>query len=424
MVEWPRVRIGDVAEVFDGPHATPKTVEHGPIFLGIGALQNGRINLGETRHVTEEDFKVWTRRVKPQPDDVVFSYETRLGEAALIPEGLECCLGRRMGLVRANRQLLNPRYFLFLYISPDYQRFIQSRTNYGATVDRIALKEFPSFEIPLPPLSEQNEIATTLGVLDDKIEVNRQMNKTLEAMAQTLFKDWFVDFGPTRAKMEGRVPYLATEIWSQFPARLDDTGKPEGWKSEPLSKVATFLNGLALQNYPPRSDVTLPVIKIAELRAASATNASQASADIPPQYVINDGDVIFSWSGSLLHRVWTSGRGALNQHLFKVTSASYPKWFFYHWIGFHMEEFRAIAASKATTMGHIQRHHLDQAMTIVPDDPILSAANELIGPLFEQGIRNDLESRNLAQTRDLLLPKLMSGEIRLREATKTIEAAL
>ena len=106
----PVVPIGDVAEVFDGPHATPKTVDVGPVFLGISALQDGKINLGETRHVTPQDFRQWTRRVKPQTDDVVFSYETRLGQAAIIPEGLECCLGRRMGLVRVNRKRIDPRF--------------------------------------------------------------------------------------------------------------------------------------------------------------------------------------------------------------------------------------------------------------------------------------------------------------------------
>jgi type I restriction enzyme, S subunit len=140
MVEWPQVSIGEVADIFDGPHATPATVKSGPIFLGIGALQNGRINLGETRHVTPEDFKTWTRRVKPQQDDVVFSYETRLGEAAIIPAEFECCLGRRMGLVRAHRSKLNPRFFLYFYLSPDFQEFLRSRTVNGATVDRIALK--------------------------------------------------------------------------------------------------------------------------------------------------------------------------------------------------------------------------------------------------------------------------------------------
>ena len=155
----PVVPIGDVAEVFDGPHATPKTVDAGPVFLGISALQDGKINLGETRHVTLQDFRQWTRRVKPQSDDVVFSYETRLGQ------GLECCLGRRMGLVRVNRKRVDPRFFVYQYISPPFRKFVDSKTVRGATVDRIALKEFPSFPISLPSLSEQERMTNRLDKL-------------------------------------------------------------------------------------------------------------------------------------------------------------------------------------------------------------------------------------------------------------------
>jgi type I restriction enzyme, S subunit len=420
MSEWPMVTIGEVAEVFDGPHATPKTVDSGPIFLGIGSLQDGRINLQETRHVTPEDFKTWTRRVKPQADDVVFSYETRLGQAAIIPEGLECCLGRRMGLVRVDKSRLDPRFFLYLYISPSYQDFLRSRTIQGATVDRIALTEFPSFPIPLPPISEQQAIASILASLDDKIDLNRRMNETLEQLARALFKDWFVDFSPTRAKMEGREPYLSPDLWALFPERLDEEGKPEGWATKPLDEIAEFLNGLALQKYPPTGEDYLPVIKIAELRSGVTLKSGRASRDIPRQYVVNDGDILFSWSGSLTHLVWTGGQGALNQHLFKVTSSLYPKWFFYFWVGEHMAEFQTIAASKATTMGHIQRRHLTAAETFVPSLDLLSTADEVIGSLFSQMVANSLESRTLAQTRDLLLPKLMSGELRARDAEEMV----
>ena len=161
----PIVPIANVAEVFDGPHATPKTVDAGPVFLGIGALQDGKVNLRETRHVTPKDFQQWTRRVKPRTDDIVFSYETRLGQAAIIPEGLECCLGRRMGLVRVDRKRVDPRFFVYQYISSPFREFLSSRTVRGATVDRIALKEFPSFQITLPPLAEQESIANQFDTL-------------------------------------------------------------------------------------------------------------------------------------------------------------------------------------------------------------------------------------------------------------------
>ena len=161
---WQIKKLCEVADVYDGPHATPKTVDAGPVFLGISALHEGLINLAETRHVTAEDFRQWTRRVRPQANDVVFSYETKLGQAAIIPDGLECCLGRRMGLVRFREDALVPRFFLYQYLSPPFRNFLHSKIVRGATVDRISIKEFPSFPVAVPPLSEQQRI---VGILDE-----------------------------------------------------------------------------------------------------------------------------------------------------------------------------------------------------------------------------------------------------------------
>jgi type I restriction enzyme S subunit len=305
--------------------------------------------------------------------------------------------------------------------SPQYRSFCRSYAT-GTTNLGLPREDFLAYPIP-DETPYRCQLVAALNGLDNKIELNRRMNKTLEAMARAIFKDWFVDFGPTRAKMEGRAPYLGPDLWSLFPARLDGDGKPEGWSEKPLDQIADFLNGLALQKYPARDGASLPVIKIAQLRAGNTASADRASTDVPPDYVVEDGDVLFSWSGSLLHRVWTGGRGALNQHLFKVTSSTVPKWFFFLWIAEHMPGFQAVAASKATTMGHIQRHHLTQAATLVGDPAIMKAADALIGPLFGRQVANDLESRTLAATRDLLLPKLMSGEVRVKDAERFAQGA-
>ena len=116
---------------------------------------------------------------------------------------------------------------------------------------------------------------------------------------------------------------------------------------------------------------------LAQLRAGSAKGAEQANTRVPPDYVIDDGDLIFSWSGSLLVELWCGGKGALNQHLFKVTSAKAPKWFCFQWLRYYLPDFQAIAADKATTMGHIRRHHLTEALVVVP--PALCANIKLSG---------------------------------------------
>lgn len=280
--------------------------------------------------------------------------------------------------------------------------------------------------LPFPDFGEieQGEIGFWASRFDRKIDLNRRMNETLESMARALFKDWFVDFGPTRAKMEGREPYLAQEIWGLFPDKLDDDGKPEGWSEKPLDEIAEFLNGLALQKFPAsESEDSLPVIKIAELRGGISQKSNRASRQLPDKYIVKDGDFLFSWSGSLLAKFWTEGEGALNQHLFKVTSDRYPAWFFSHWVHHHLENFQMIAASKATTMGHIQRGHLKEAMTICPPDEALSTFGQTFSPLVKRSILNELEARSLAQTRDLLLPKLMSGEISVADAEQAVREA-
>ena len=168
----------------------------------------------------------------------------------------------------------------------------------------------------------------------------------------------------------------------------------------------------------------MPVIKIAELRGGITAKSNRASRDVPKKYIVKDGDFLFSWSGSLLAKFWTEGDGALNQHLFKVTSERYPAWFFSEWVQVHLEEFQRIAASKATTMGHIQRNHLQTAMTSCPPDEAINRLDSVIAPLIDRAIQTNLESRALAQTRNLLLPKLMSGEIRLREVKKVALASI
>ena len=292
----------------------------------------------------------------------------------------------------------------------------------GSVQDNINLQTLARLRFLIPSLPEQRAIAHVLGTLDDKIELNRRMNETLEEMARALFKSWFVEFEPVRAKMEGRwrrgesLPGLPADLYDLFPDRLvnSELGEvPEGWGVRGLDSIANFLNGLALQKYPATDGSTLPVIKITQLRAGHTLGADSASNDLPPQYVVHDGDVLFSWSGSLELDLWAGGEGALNQHLFKVTSEKYPKWLYYRWIGEHLRGFRAIAAGKTTTMGHIQRHHLSEALTVVPDAAMLKAMDCYMQPLVDRNLALRIDARTLAIQRDALLPRLVSGEMRM-----------
>lgn len=275
-------------------------------------------------------------------------------------------------------------------------------------------------EIVVPGSDEQRAIAGVLGTLDDKIEQNQRTARALERLARAIFRGWLVNFEPTRAKAAGArsFPSMPQAVFDALPNRFVDSAigpVPVRWEVKPIAAIATFLNGLALQKYPPRRDgKDLRVIKIAQLRKGSTDGASWANSDVAEQYVIGDRDLLFSWSGTLEAKFWFGGKGALNQHLFKVTSSHFPSWFCFLWIRQHLPLFRAIAASGTATMGHINRRDLQEAQVVVPPDEILHEANEVIGPLYDLFSQLMIESRKLAAIRDALLPKLLSGEVRVR----------
>lgn len=238
--------------------------------------------------------------------------------------------------------------------------------------------------ILLPPLPEQKAIASVLSSLDDKIDLLHRQNKTLESLAETLFRQWFIE----EAK--------------------------EDWEEKPLDMIAEYLNGVACQKHPPKNNVDrLPVLKIKELRNGFTENSDWATTDVDEAYIVQSGDVIFSWSGSLMVKIWDGRKCVLNQHLFKVTSDKYPKWFIYLWTKCHLDKFIAIAESKATTMGHIKRKDLSHSMVLVPTEPELNNMNTIVCPIIEKIILNNEQLIKLEKLRDTLLPKLMSGEVRV-----------
>ncbi|MGQ3673886.1 restriction endonuclease subunit S [Xanthobacter sp. TB0136] len=409
--------------VVDNRGRTCPTASTGLPLIATNCISNEHLypTRENVRYVDQDTYANWFR-AHPKPGDIIFVLKGAPGRCALVPNPVDFCIAQDMVAVRADREKIDPQYLFAALRSPLIQDSID-RMHVGTMIPHFKKGDFNKLLVPVPDRPIQEFIGSVHMALVEKIELNRRMNETLEAMARAIFKDWFVDFGPTRAKMEGRAPYLAGEMWSLFPECLDDEGKPEGWSMKPLDQVADFLNGLALQKYPANGGASLPVVKIAQLRSGNVASADLASTEIPIDYIVENGDVLFSWSGSLLQRIWTAGQGALNQHLFKVTSKHFPKWFFFHWIAEHMPSFQATAASKATTMGHIQRHHLTQAVTFIGTPAVMKAADEIIGPLFERQIANDLEARTLAATRDFLLPKLMSGEVRVRDAEKLVGEA-
>ena len=310
-------------------------------------------------------------------------------------------------------------YAAYYFRSPKFRRDVTAMSTLSTRAS-LNNEMLSRLRIVVPPKSIQQSIGSILKALDDKIALNRRMNATLEAMARSLFQSWFVDFDPVRAKLDGRQSTgLDPATAALFPNEFQDSELgpiPKGWEVKNLDQIATYLNGLALQKFPPGNGETVPVIKIAQLRQGNSEGADRCNTSVPPEYVIHDGDVLFSWSGSLEVELWCGGRGALNQHLFKVTSTELPKWFYYFWTRYHLDDFRLIAADKATTMGHIQRKHLSGAKVLVPPRSLLQTMTNHMSPLIDKIITTRIESRTLAAIRDALLPKLLSGELRIKDS--------
>ena len=292
-------------------------------------------------------------------------------------------------VMRARESISDPQFIYYLATSPWFRNIAIKSMVGSSGRQRVQQSVLDDLVLNVPPLEEQKKISSLLCVLDQKIALNNEINDNLYAQAKAIFEQQFIDLETI----------------------------PDGWKKGNLLDIANYLNGLAMQKYRPNEDeVGLSVLKIKELRQGSCDNSSElCSPNIKPEYIIHDGDVIFSWSGSLLVDIWCGGTCGLNQHLFKVTSNTYDKWFYYLWTAHHLERFIAIAADKATTMGHIKRGELAKAEVLIPSEEDYKAISSLMNPIFNLIVAKRIEARKLAELRDELLPKLMSGEIDVSE---------
>lgn len=292
-------------------------------------------------------------------------------------------------VMRAKEGISDEDYIYYLSRSP-YWREIAIKSMVGSSGrQRVQLDVLKNTKLSIPSLEEQREIGKILRSIDEKIENNRKINHHLAEIAKSIFDSYFIDLEPYGGNV------------------------PDDWQSSNLTGIANYLNGLAMQKYRPQSNEQgLPVLKIKELRQGFTDSTSDlCSSSIRKDYIIHDGDVIFSWSGSLLVDFWTGGGCGLNQHLFKVTSGTYDKWFYYAWTKHHLDRFIKMAADRATTMGHIKRDALEKAEVLIPSDKDYDEIGNMLKPIYDQIINNRIESRKLVALRDSLLPKLMSGEI-------------
>lgn len=338
----------------------------------------------------------------------------------------------------------------WLFFQIQHVTKVLQKLSVGTATKFLTKQILDSFEVKLPPFEHQKKISNHLWSLLEKENLNRQINQTLEQMAQTLFKSWCVDFDPVvdnaldagffeqdiafpdellrraearRAVRErGDFKPLPDAIRQLFPAAFEECAEPsvglggwvpKGWRVAALDTIAEFQNGLALQKFRPDNDQVeyLPVLKISQLRQGYCDDNERARTDIKESCRVYNGDMIFSWSGTLMIDIWTGGAAALNQHLYKVTSDKYPLSFYFHWTNNHLARFQHIAAAKAVTMGHIKKGDLSESYCVVPTSHIITEFDRIVGGNMTQAKNVRLQNNTLTNLREVLLPKLISGEL-------------
>lgn len=412
--------IGGIADVYDGPHATPKKLEKGPYFLSISSLEKGRLDLNKSAFLSEADFKKWTKRVTPREGDLLFSYETRLGEAALMPSGIRACLGRRMGLLRLNREKVTPEYVLYAYLSPAFQQTIKANTITGATVDRIALNELPSFPIRIPPIEEQKKVAKLLNEIDKKIELNNRINAELEAMAKTLYDYWFVqfDFPDDSPQGQGK-PYKTSGGKMVYNPTLKRE-IPEGWEVAPLSSITRVSN----ESINP-ADSPGQVFRHYSIPVYDATKTFGLEAgDIigSNKFIVEESDILVSklnpWFSRVIYAmeeediicstefvVWRTPNDSIKNFLYMVATSP---------------QFVAHCTQSATGTSNSHKRVNPGVMMrfeIPFDEKVANALGDKLEPIVKKMIINQRESTELGKLRDWLLPMLMNGQVNVGEAS-------
>ena len=355
--------------------------------IKVNNLITGLHSKDELDVTTKENDEKYSR-TRLEGGELIVSVVGTVGKTAIVPKSFRGCnLVRAVAMIDIKENWLS-KWVKYYIDSPAGQAYIEQNLNttVQATLNIKTLVDMP---IPFPKEDEMRKIVTILDAIDRKIECDQQINDNLYAQVKAIFSENFLD-----------LDFL-----------------PDGWKTGNLLDIADYLNGLAMQKYRPKDGETgLPVLKIKELRQGICDASSElCSPSIKSEYIIHDGDIIFSWSGSLLVDIWCGGNCGLNQHLFKVTSNNYDKWFYYLWTAHHLDRFIAVAADKATTMGHIKREELEKVEVIIPSKYDYKRIGASIKPLFDLIISNRIEDRKLTALRNTLLPKIMSGEIDVRD---------
>jgi len=422
---WQTVKFSDVCDIWRG--GSPRPIHEWIMPQGIpwvkisDATAAGSRYIERTKEFIRPEGRAKSREVVS--GDLILSNSATPGLPMLM--AIDACIHDGWLLLRNFKGIDK----LFCYYLLLYERPNLVRQGSGSVFTNLKTAILKNHVVRIPPVKEQQAIACILGALDDKIELNRRMNETLGGMAQAIFKSWFVDFDLVRAKAAGQqLPGLASYIADLFPDAFEasELGKiPREWKYRSLYSCAQYINGAAFRSSDFSPDWSgLPIIKIAELKKGITAKTKFTSKELKSKYLLNNGDILFSWSGSpktsLDVFLWSGGPAWLNQHIFRVIpNRSIERSFIYSLLRYLKPTFIEIARNKQTTgLGHVTMRDMKDLQVVLPPDEILEAFHRIAGPLLDRVYCNMVESHTLTQLRDTLLPKLISGELRVPDAER------
>jgi len=418
---WRKSTLDQLGRIVTGK--TPATAEPenygGNIpFVSPSDMQGQRIIDEVARYLSDLGATKVKNSIIPEWAVVVSCIGSDMGKAAVVAR--RCVTNQQINSIIANAE--NDPLFIYYNLSARKDEIRGSAS--GSAQPILNKAAFGRLKIDLPPLPEQRAIAATLGALDDKIELNRKMNATLEAMARALFRDWFVDFGPTRAKMAGTAPYLSPDLWSLFPDRLDDEGKPEGWESGTLGAIAKAKNeGVN----PSGIDSETPYIGLEHMPRGSIALTEWAGAGkvTSNKAAFATGDFLFGKLRPYFHKVGIAPVTGICSTDIVVVRPKAESWAGFVIACISNDDFVAYTdkTSTGTKMPRTSWSIMAKYPVMLPPLKLAQAFNTIVSPMLERIRANIQESRTLAQTRDLLLPRLMSGEVRLAEAAQMVEVA-
>lgn len=408
-------------KITDGSHFSPKGIQAGYPMLSVKDMLNNGFSYENCKFISSADYAELVKSdCKPKKNDILIAKDgSYLKHVFVIKDEIEQAILSSIGILRPDLQKVYPEYLKYYLQTSSVKETVTKKYVSGSALPRIILKNFGEIDIIFKDLNTQKKLAKVLSTLDSKIELNNRINAELEAMAKTIYDYWFVqfDFPDQNSK-----PYKASGgkmVWNEELKR--EIPDIKEWQVGSLLEIANFDNGLACQKFRPIDSNYLRVIKIKEMNEGFSENSELVRSNIPSKAIIENGDVLFSWSASLDVKIWTGGSGALNQHIFKVSSDKFPRSFYFFQLINYLSHFKMMAENRKTTMGHITQEHLKQSRIIIPPKEITLSLEKVLNPIIEKKIKCDIENQKLTELRDWLLPMLMNGQVKVKEAEKYIQ---